>query len=257
MKRTIILLLMMTIVGVVMSQDLPAIVSTYPNPFDGQCSSVLRLAESEEVTVEVVNLTGAVLSHQTGYLAAGEHRIELSLIEPQVAVLRVHTSKGTVTTKLYNSSRGIDNTIEISTMSQVAKETGKEQVAEGDGGADENQSKQMSRILYYSIDGVNRTASYDSDIELEQLIQKMTTVARGGHVVSFSNKSNRPRPRMGLETITFTTKLESEAIAWCKKMCDNGYTVEMRYVLDTKTYHCTATRQQRPLDHSATLSVDR
>ena len=62
---------------------------------------------------------------------------------------------------------------------------------------------------------------------------------------------------MGLETITFTTKLESEAIAWCKKMCDNGYTVEMRYVLDTKTYHCTATRQQRPLDHSATLSVDR
>jgi len=570
----------------------PVIGSTYPNPFDGQCSSVLQLAEGEEVTVEVVSLTGAVLSQQTGYLAAGEHKIEITLGEPQVAILRVRTSKGSATTKLYNTARGAENSIVINTMSQTVSkaactetftssdvmtyraysvEDGVPQSsytrneALGDGGEkilifstdqntsdvfDENgvhfktfsvsttrsvrfskgnlqyttlgthtvagggeavgtwrfaqkqylfagadnaniasdytgwidmfgwgtsgwsggitacypwstsgntnyyciagnvsnsmtgnyanadwgvynaisnggdhpgmwrtltkeewiyllrtrscstvgdtpnaryakatvcdvcgmmlfpdtyihpsgvaiptginvepttsgiqsffadnvydskaweqleragviflpaagrrvgtntvsvgaggfywsatgnampydisytdsylyicgtgdrsqgrtvrlvydeqtdgasqtvgQNKSASsRTLYYAVDGEDRTVNYSSDGELNRIMQEMTRMVRNGHVVTFSNKSNRPRPRLGVETITFTTRLESEAIAWCKKMCDSGYTVEMRYVVDTKTYHCTATRQHKPFDHSAVLRVDR
>ena len=98
----------------------PLLGYTYPNPFEGQCFTVLQLSESDDVTVDVISLTGAVLSHHTGYLGAGEHRIGLTLSEPQIAILRVRTSKGLATTKIYNTARGAGNTIEINTLTMVA-----------------------------------------------------------------------------------------------------------------------------------------
>lgn len=113
--------------------DMIQLFHTYPNPFKGRCSSMLCLAKSEKVTVEVISLTGVPISRYSGHLPAGQHLINISLSEPQIAILRVSISDGTATTKIHNISRSQSNSLTINTFSlQVPKENCTETFAAND-----------------------------------------------------------------------------------------------------------------------------
>lgn len=106
--------------------------------------------------------------------------------------------------------------------------------------------------LYYTVDGVWNDMTYGSDAEWYCFMSDMTALARAGHVITLTNKHSRPNPNGALETIVFDTRMESEAIAWCKKMSNSGYTVSIRYYVNTKIYHCLATRHRDSLDQACT-----
>lgn len=110
-----------------------------------------------------------------------------------------------------------------------------------------------THTLYYKVDGVWRDMTYSSDEEWYHFMSGMTALAREGHTVTLTNKHNCPNPNGTVETIVFDTRIESEAIAWCKKMSTGGYTVSIRYYTEAKLYHCLATRQKGKPDQVCTL----
>lgn len=115
----------------------------------------------------------------------------------------------------------------------------------------ESKAMPQTRTLYYSVDGVMETLTYHSEAEWYNFMTRMTTLARAGHTITLSNtKQNRPNGDFDVETIVYDTRLESDAIAWCKKMNGCGYTVSIRYYADLKLYHCLATRHRGKLDNA-------
>ncbi|MBO4751564.1 MAG: hypothetical protein J5526_02305 [Bacteroidales bacterium] len=127
----------------------------------------------------------------------------------------------------------------------------KEEMIEPEPTATETTASKAGRCqttVYYTVDGVMRNMTYSSDTEWYHFMTQMTALAREGHAITLSNKRDRPDPGSVLETIVYNTRIESDAIAWCKKMSHSGYTVAIRYYADTKLYHCLATRQKGKLN---------
>jgi len=98
--------------------------------------------------------------------------------------------------------------------------------------------------LYYTIDGEERTMTYSSDTEWNQFMTRVTRLVRKGHSVTMWSKSNQACHDVDFETVTYTTTIEANAISWCKKMCESGYSVSIKFTVETKTYHCIARRSR-------------
>ena len=93
----------------------------------------------------------------------------------------------------------------------------------------------------YTIDGVSHVATFNSEEAYNQFLQYLFAMAREGYTVSFRNNAQQ-QAASSKERVVFTTDKESEAIAWGKKMSDDGYEVSIVYNPTTGIYTCTAIR---------------
>lgn len=97
-----------------------------------------------------------------------------------------------------------------------------------------------ARQMKYSIDDIPHTALIGNHIALYNFMEEMVLLAQQGHrivvygrnTVSFSSK----------DAVSYNTRSRKSAIDWCVKMHEAGYTVELIFDEDAKTYHCKASR---------------
>ena len=101
-----------------------------PNPFVGNSTATLTLAEAERVTIEIVRITGQPIVTKELTLLAGRHQLAIQLAETQVAFLTVRTSSQRWVAKLVNKGNGGDNRIEVRASTEVPASP--KAVAEGD-----------------------------------------------------------------------------------------------------------------------------
>ena len=101
-----------------------------PNPFVGNSTATLTLAEAERVTIEIVRITGQPVVTKELTLLAGRHQLAIQLAETQVAFLTVRTSSQRWVAKLVNKGNGGDNRIEVRASTEVPASP--KAVAEGD-----------------------------------------------------------------------------------------------------------------------------
>ena len=85
-----------------------------PNPFYGTTETVVSLVEDTWASVQLFDLKGAVLAEYEANLDQGDHIIKVYLAKPQMALLRVSTSRHSYVAKLLNLGNGGENRIEIS-----------------------------------------------------------------------------------------------------------------------------------------------
>ena len=85
-----------------------------PNPFYGTTETVINLVEDTWAIVQLFDLKGAVLAEYEANLDQGDHVIKVYLAKPQMALLRVSTSRHSYVAKLLNLGNGGENRIEIS-----------------------------------------------------------------------------------------------------------------------------------------------
>ena len=99
-----------------------------------------------------------------------------------------------------------------------------------------------SRTMLVTIDGISQTLTFSSDSDWIQFMERMTATAREGHTVSIMNATAQYTNNAAKEKIVYTTQIEANAISWSNKMLADGYTVEINYDSNTKTYTCIATK---------------
>ena len=99
-----------------------------------------------------------------------------------------------------------------------------------------------SRTMLVTIDGISQTLTFRSDSDWLQFLERMTATARNGHTVRISNATAQYTNNATKEKIIYTTQIEADAISWSNKMIADGYTVEINFDDNTKTYTCIATR---------------
>lgn len=92
----------------------------------------------------------------------------------------------------------------------------------------------------YTIDGVVSHISFSDETSWQEFLRHLFVLAEQGHRVSFSN-SNRVSG-LSKETVTYTTKSQSDAQKWCDRMAKQGFEVTLEYDKSTSTYICTAIR---------------
>ena len=88
----------------------------YPNPFHGTTEAVLTLNETENACIQIVGIDGRVIVEKNAALEQGEHRINVSLAEPRMAMLRVTTANYSFVIKMLNLENGDANAICISSV---------------------------------------------------------------------------------------------------------------------------------------------
>ena len=90
----------------------------------------------------------------------------------------------------------------------------------------------------YSIDGVNMQATFNDESSWREFLHWMFALAEEGRRVSFGD-CNRISG-LTKETVTYTTKSQSDAEAWADMMYKNGYEVSIDFDEKTNTYTCVA-----------------
>lgn len=96
------------------------------------------------------------------------------------------------------------------------------------------------RAVHYIIDGKEYQVSIIGNNAWDDFIQNMCMLSYNGHEVFFYDaNANQIESK---ETVTFSTKSESEAIAWCDKKFEEGYGITIKYDEKTNTYNCYAIR---------------
>lgn len=102
----------------------------FPNPFYGSTEVRFDLAEAGQTDIQVIDMKGSVITQSSTWLSEGEHRINVSLEEPQLVLLRVATAKSSHVIKMLNIGQGTSNNVEVSTLK---KEVVRNTKAEGNG----------------------------------------------------------------------------------------------------------------------------
>lgn len=97
-------------------------------------------------------------------------------------------------------------------------------------------------MVYYTIDGRRgELVEIMNDAELYRFMDKMVGEAYRGHVVNVTpGKQIKGGTK---EKTSHTTTNRGEAVSWSTKKMREGYSVEIRYNRDTKTYTCTAEKK--------------
>lgn len=110
-----------------------------------------------------------------------------------------------------------------------------------DGNGNEYRVRQ-NLMVYYTIDGRRgELVEIMNDAELYRFMDKMVGEAYRGHVVNVT-----PGKQINggtKEKTSHTTTNRGEAVSWSTKKMREGYSVEIRYNRDTKTYTCTAEKK--------------
>ncbi len=83
----------------------------YPNPSRGVANVMLQTDKSEQVSIQLFNLSGQILAEYSGALDAGSHLFKVQMSGTQVFMLAARTSKGTQVLKLANTGNGGSNAI--------------------------------------------------------------------------------------------------------------------------------------------------
>ena len=94
--------------------------------------------------------------------------------------------------------------------------------------------------IYYTVDGTRQMVELKNEQDLALFMDEMALLARRGHSISINN--NSAITTAAKEKIIYTTQNHYDAVTWCAKMYQDGYTVTMDYDDNTKTYTCTATK---------------
>ena len=93
------------------AQGLDMGLASYPNPFRGIATVRLSAPESGTYTLRLYNLSGQLLAETVQRLEAGTCLFDISLREPQMALLTVSSAHGQKSLKLLNSGRASGNAI--------------------------------------------------------------------------------------------------------------------------------------------------
>lgn len=96
--------------------------------------------------------------------------------------------------------------------------------------------------VYYSVDGVTNTASFNSEENWLFFLGQLFALAEVGYEVSFWDSETVVNTTDDREIVTYTTRDKDEAVAWADTMRKNGYTVSISYDSVTNTYTCTAVK---------------
>ena len=83
----------------------------YPNPFGGNTMVSLQMPRSEEVYLQIYDLSGRRIAEHRQSLPAGRHAFRVTLREPQLYMLVASISEGHTSLKLLNQSSGETNAI--------------------------------------------------------------------------------------------------------------------------------------------------
>ena len=83
----------------------------YPNPFGGNTMVSLQLPRSEDVYLQIYDLSGRRIAEHRQSLPAGRHAFRITLCEPQLYMLVASTNEGHTSLKLLNQSSGETNAI--------------------------------------------------------------------------------------------------------------------------------------------------
>lgn len=83
----------------------------YPNPFGGNTMVSLQLPHSEDVFLQIYDLSGRRIAELRQSLPAGRHAFRVTLREPQLYMLVASTNEGHTSLKLLNQSSGETNAI--------------------------------------------------------------------------------------------------------------------------------------------------
>ena len=94
--------------------------------------------------------------------------------------------------------------------------------------------------IEYSIDDVQKTALIGNRRGLYNFMEEMVFLAQRGHRIVI--QSENPTKASTKDVQSYNTRSRKNAIDWCVKMHEAGYTVELIYDEDAKTYHCKATK---------------
>lgn len=110
-----------------------------------------------------------------------------------------------------------------------------------DGNGNEYRVRQ-NLMVYYTIDGRRgELVEIMNDAELYRFMDKMVGESYRGHVVNvIPGKQQKGETK---DKTTHTTTSRGEAVSWSTKKIREGYSVEIRYNRDTKTYTCTAVKK--------------
>lgn len=95
--------------------------------------------------------------------------------------------------------------------------------------------------IQYTIDGVEQIITLYGDDGWEIFVDHMLLLTLQGHDVSICDTSIASHKALAKDVQTFTTKDQSEAKAWAKKMISQGYTVDTTY--KDGMYICVAIRK--------------
>ena len=96
------------------------------------------------------------------------------------------------------------------------------------------------RTVSYTVDGVAHQITVTGDVAWNDFLHQMMALCREGHEVFFRDtKSSLSGVK---ETLTYTAKTETEAIAWCDARFKEGYSVGMQYDREKQEYKCYAIR---------------
>ena len=96
--------------------------------------------------------------------------------------------------------------------------------------------------VHYALNGVMHTERLSNEAEYDALLLRLMALAREGYEVEISGGNAAQTLSMSKEVVTYTTKKESEAIAWSKQKIDEGYNVYVTYDQETGIYTCIAYR---------------
>lgn len=119
-----------------------------------------------------------------------------------------------------------------------------EPLDEGSLGENGDYLRRMYRTItvFYTIDGSRgELVELANDAELYRFMDKMVGESYRGHVVNvIPGKQQKGETK---DKTTHTTTSRGEAVSWSTKKIREGYSVEIRYNRDTKTYTCTAVKK--------------
>jgi hypothetical protein len=96
------------------------------------------------------------------------------------------------------------------------------------------------RTVTYSIDGVTQQIVIRGDEAWMDFLKQLTALARQGHRIQFRCEESRATTSTTKEVVTYTTTSENDAMIWCDKMTNEGYSVTMVYDEKQGKFICTA-----------------
>ncbi|MBO4751237.1 MAG: hypothetical protein J5526_00610 [Bacteroidales bacterium] len=94
--------------------------------------------------------------------------------------------------------------------------------------------------IEYSIDDTPQTALIGNRRGLYNFMEDMVFLAQRGHRIIVQSENRSKSPSKDVES--YNTRSRKNAINWCVKMHEAGYTVELTYDESAKTYHCRASK---------------
>ena len=99
-----------------------------------------------------------------------------------------------------------------------------------------------THTIRYTVNGAVYQQVIHSDEDLDALMHTLFALAREGYTIRIMDENTSFTEDSVKETLTFTTKKESEAIAWAKEKVEEGYAVTTTFNQQTGEYTCVAVK---------------